>query len=195
MFKGVIDMMVEFPCTNEEVFLYNGKKVVVKDAYLKNKQGLVMIVDGIEEKAEATDEGFLTGTQSRISIIFGAEGTILVRATCAREFADRQRKFRFLVAARETSRWHTENKAARAGLLYGTIEPGAPEGWYAVLMMKVASYGGYIDYSQPHRVFLGEVNDYCEKIRKNRGIDDVYHHHAEYLVTLLTKAEVVDLLN
>jgi hypothetical protein len=186
-------MVKKLPYFIEETFLFGGKKIVVRDKYTAEQRYLKMKVDAYEETVEPVDGGFLTGPRSEISKIFGQRGVMLIPAACAKLFAERVKRFRFVCEMSQMKKWTAENGAAQAGLLYGEIKPGYTKGWYIVLMMQVGNYGGYIDYTQPGSEFLGE-HPRCVELHKARGADGVYNNGIEFFVTLLDKTEVIELL-
>jgi hypothetical protein len=177
----------------EETFLFGGKKIVVKDKYTADQRYLKMKVDAHEETVEPVEGGFLTGPNSEISKLFGQRGVMRIPAACSKLFADRIKRFRFMLETAQLKKWATEKGAAQAGLLYGEIKPGYTKGWYIVLMMQVGNYGGYIDYTQPGSEFLGE-HARCKELYQLRGVDGVYNNGTEFFVTLLEKKEVMELL-
>jgi hypothetical protein len=186
-------MIKKMPKYIEETFLFGGKKIVVKDKYTDEQRYIKMIVDTHEETVEPVDGGFLTGPSSEISKLFGQRGVMHIPAACAKLFADRIKRFRFVSEMAQFKKWASENGAAHAGLLYGEIKPGYTKGWYIVLMMQVRKYGGYIDYTQPGSEFLGE-HPRCIEIYKARGAGGVFNNGTEFFVTLLDKKEVMELL-
>ncbi len=172
-----------------ETFIFEGKKILVRENW-EGSGSTRMSVGDLTEAVEPKEGGFLTGPRSLISKRFNREGAMFIPAACGSSFATRLRERRMRLERKQFEQWIQEKSGAVAGLMFGELRPGLKTGWYVVLMMKVERYGGFVPYPQPGYEYLGD-HPMCEHIRTTRGVQGIYHHDADFFVTLVSKEEVI----
>jgi hypothetical protein len=177
-----------------ESFQYNGQTIVIREVQTNTECFVKLEVGGLLEKVEPKINGFLTGPRSKISILFGAKGTLFIPAPdCSIKVFEKVKRHRILSDKHDIQKWLMKHVGAQGGLVYGELRPELPIGWYIVLMMKVSAFGGYIEFPEPGYKYLGKENEYCKEFISNKKANSVYNNGVEFFVTTLTPKEAIDL--
>lgn len=168
-------------------FVYMNREIEIA---ISASSQVLMRVEDITEIVEPVEEGFLTSPYSDISKLFFRKGVMLIPYEGSSSYVSLLANCR--QARNENSKriWIRKYGMAQGGIVYGVIRPGLQLGWYAVHLMMSADGCNYVDYIHPDYVFLGD-NPQCDRIRQERGADDMYIYNGiAFPVTLIDREDM-----